>query len=201
MYETNLRERLRLQILNRMDLSRDLEDEEIKELIRQEIVALGREQNLTLTERLQLEREGFNSLRKLDILQDLLDEDEKLSFNETKESINLDSYEITGKCRDKRDAACFAKFSDADAIYPLIRNKKMSKAEWLTDFIVAPGIIQGADYLDDMSTYYLVEIGEKQMLVKVTSEFIITSELANKVNPKKFEFGKYTFKKATYQLI
>ena len=68
----------------------------------------------------------------------------------------------------------------------------MSKAEWLTDFIVAPGIIQGADYLNDMSTYYLVEIGEKQMLVKVTSDFIITSELANKVNPKKFEFGKYT---------
>jgi len=25
--------------------------------------------------------------------------------------------------------------------------------------------------------------------------------LANKVNPKKFEFGKYMFKKATYQLI
>ena len=109
----------------------------------------------------------------------LLDEDEKLSFNETKESIDLDSYEITGKCRDKRDAACFAKFSDADVIYPLSRNKKMSTAEWLTDFIVAPGIIQGADYLDDMSTYYLVEIGEKQMLVKVTSDFIITSELAN----------------------
>ena len=131
----------------------------------------------------------------------LLDEDEKLSFNETKEAIDLDSYEITGKCRDKRDAACFAKFGNADAIYPLIRSKKMSKAEWLTDFIVAPGIIQGADYLNDMSTYYLVEIGEKQMLVKVTSDFIIASELANKVNPKKFEFGKYTFKKATYQLI
>ena len=131
----------------------------------------------------------------------LLDEDEKLSFNETKETINLDLYEITGKCRDKRDAACFDKYADADAIYPLIRSKKMSKAEWLADFIVAPGIIQVADYMNDMSAYYLVEIGDKQMLVKVTPDFIITSELANKVNPKKFEFGKYTYKKATYRLI
>ena len=131
----------------------------------------------------------------------LLDDDEKLSFNEIKEAIDLDSFEATGNCRDKRDAACFAKYSSADAIYPLIRTKKMSKVEWLTDFIVAPGIIQGADYMNDMSTYYLVEVGEKQMLVKVSSDFIITSELANKVNPKKFEFGKYIFKKATYQLI
>ena len=76
MYETNLREQLRFQILNRMDLSRDIEDAEIKELIRQEIVALGREKNLSLQDRLQLEREVFNSLRKLDVLQDLLDEDD-----------------------------------------------------------------------------------------------------------------------------
>lgn len=77
----------------------------------------------------------------------------------------------------------------------------MSKGEWITDFIVAPGIIQGADYLNDASAYYLVESGGKQLLVKVTTDFLITSELANKVNPKKFDFGNHTFKKATYQLI
>ena len=32
----------------------------------------------------------------------LLDEDEKISFNEMKESINLDEYEKSGKCRDKK---------------------------------------------------------------------------------------------------
>jgi hypothetical protein len=32
----------------------------------------------------------------------LLDEDEKLSFNETKEAVDLDSFEVTGKCRDKK---------------------------------------------------------------------------------------------------
>lgn len=131
----------------------------------------------------------------------LLDEDEKISFNETKEAVDLDAFEVTGKCRDKRDAACYAKFSDADAIYPLIRRKKMSKLEWAADLIAAPGIMQGADYLNDASAYYLVESGNKQLLVKVSADFLTASELANKVDPRKFEFGKYTFKKAPYQLI
>jgi hypothetical protein len=38
----------------------------------------------------------------------LLDEDEKLSFNETKEAVDLDSFEVTGNCRDKKDAACYS---------------------------------------------------------------------------------------------
>ena len=131
----------------------------------------------------------------------LLDEDEKISFNETKEAIDLDSFEVTGKCRDKRDAACYSKYSDADAIYPLIRRKKMSKLEWAADLIAGPGIVQGADYLNDASAYYLVEAGSKQILVKVSSDFLTSSELANKVDPGKFELGKNVFKKAPYQLI
>lgn len=131
----------------------------------------------------------------------LLDEDKKLSFNETKEAIDLDSFEVSGKCRDKKDAACYAKFSGADAIYPLIRKKRMSKAEWLADLIAGPGIIQGADYLSDASAYYLVESGGKQLLVNVSADFITSRELANKVDPKKFDFGSHTFRKATYQLI
>ena len=138
----------------------------------------------------------------LDISVDyLLDEDEKLSFNETKEAINLDSFEATGKCRDKKDAACYAKYSGADAIYPLIRRKRMSKIEWLTDLIAGPGIIQGADYLRDSSAYYLVETDGKQLLVNVSADFITSRELANRVDPKKFDFGTYMFRKAPYQLI
>jgi transcriptional regulator with XRE-family HTH domain len=138
----------------------------------------------------------------LDISVDyLLDEDEKLSFNETKEAIDLGLFEVTGKCRDKKDAACYARFNGADAIYPLIRRKRMSKAEWLADLIAGPGIIQGADYLRDSSAYYLVETGGKQLLVNVSAEFITIRELVNKVDPKKFDFGTDTFRKAPYQLI
>ena len=147
-----------------------------------------------------------NNLRTMAQLLDtsvdyLLDEDEKISFNEVKEPINLDEYEKTGKCRDKKDAVVLSKYSNADAIYPLIRTKKMNKAEWLADFIVAPGIIQGADYLNDMSAYYLVEMIGKQYLVKVSQDFIITSELGDKVDPKKFVIGNNQYKKGTYQII
>ena len=77
----------------------------------------------------------------------------------------------------------------------------MSKLEWAADLIVGPGIMHGADYLNDASAYYLVETGSKQLLVNVSTDFLTTRELANKVDPKRFEFGKYTFTKAPYQLI
>ena len=77
----------------------------------------------------------------------------------------------------------------------------MSKAEWLTDFIAGPGIIQGADYLKDSSAFYLVESGSKQLLVNVSDDFITSRELANKVDPGKFDFGNYSFRKATYRLM
>lgn len=57
----------------------------------------------------------------------LLDEGEKLSFNETKEPIDLSSFKKTGKCRSREDAACLSRFKDADAIYPLLRSKKLNK--------------------------------------------------------------------------
>lgn len=71
----SLRERLRFQIINKMDFTREVEDDEIRQLIRQEIIGIGREFHLSLEEKLNLEQEVFNSLRKLDVLQDLLDED------------------------------------------------------------------------------------------------------------------------------
>ena len=63
-------------ILSRIDLSREIEDEELFELIREEIIVLGRSRTLAISERVKLEREIFNSLRKLDILQELLEDDE-----------------------------------------------------------------------------------------------------------------------------
>lgn len=130
----------------------------------------------------------------------LLDDDEKISFNEIKESINLDDFKIVGKCRDRRDAACLAKNKDADTIYVLIRTRKMNKIEWLIDFIVQPGVVDILDQLNEIVTYYLVEKGTKQYLVKVTKDFIITNELADKVDVQRFAIGKYKFKK-NYQIL
>ena len=131
----------------------------------------------------------------------LLDDDTRLTFNETREPIDLDSFMKTGKCRDKKDAACYARYRDADAIYPLIRRKKQSLIEKTVDFVVRPGIIQLADYMNDSDGYFLVEMKGKQILVRVGKDFITSSELANKVDPKKFILGNNVFYKATYQLI
>ncbi len=131
----------------------------------------------------------------------LLDEDEKLSFNETKEPIDLEAYEKTGKCRDKKDAACFAKFSDADAIYPLIRRKRLGKKEFLLDLVTVWGVSQLADYANDTDGRYLVEKGSRQYLVRVSEEFITTIELANRVDPKRFVIGNNIYTKAAYRLI
>lgn len=130
----------------------------------------------------------------------LLDDDKKISFNEIKEAINLDDYEKSGKCRDKKDAVCLAKNNDATAIYALFRKRKMSKVEWWIDFIVQPGVVDVLDQFNNMASFYLVEKGAKQYLVKVTKDFITTNELTDKVDVKKFVVGKYQFKKG-YQIV
>lgn len=130
----------------------------------------------------------------------LLDEGEKLSFNETKEPIDLSSFKKTGKRRSREDAACLSRFKDADAIYPLLRSKKLNKKESILDFLIFPGILNVADGLEDASSYYLVESGNKRFLVNVTKDFIITRELSSNIDTKKFEIGTNKFKKAAYRL-
>ncbi len=73
MLEENLREEIRARILEEMDLTRDIDDEEIRQIIRRQIIHAARDRPLSIYERVQLEREIFNSLRKLDALQELLD--------------------------------------------------------------------------------------------------------------------------------
>lgn len=131
----------------------------------------------------------------------LLDEDEKITFNETREPIELESFEKIGKCRDKKDAAAYWKYNDADAIYPLIRSKKLSTKEVLLDLVTSWGVSQLADYASNTDGYYLVEKDNRQLLVRVSQDFITTSELTARVDSKKFIIGNNVFKKAPYQLI
>jgi transcriptional regulator with XRE-family HTH domain len=131
----------------------------------------------------------------------LLDDDEKLNLSETKEPIDLESFEKTGKARDKKDAAVLAKFPNADAIYPLIRQKKMSKKEAILDFIVLPGMVQVLDYFNNTDGYYLVVQGGRQYLVRVSKDFITTSQLAQHVDTKEFTIDNNVFKRAAYQII
>ena len=58
-----------------MDLSRDMEDEEIAELIGRVASRHLKKQALSIQERLRVEQQVFNSLRKLDALQELIDDE------------------------------------------------------------------------------------------------------------------------------
>lgn len=63
-------------VRERLDLSKELEDEEIWELIYRVIAEESENRYLSLQQRETLAREIFASVRKLDILQELIDDDE-----------------------------------------------------------------------------------------------------------------------------
>ncbi len=65
---------LKRQILERVDLSREVSDEEMQELIDEVVLSYGKENHLSLNERCRMKRELFYSLRKMDVLQELLEE-------------------------------------------------------------------------------------------------------------------------------
>jgi pilus assembly protein CpaF len=67
---------VRSRVMNQMDLSREMPDEEIEEVIEREVSRFSQETAITLDERVKLEREIFNSMRKLDVLQELLEDED-----------------------------------------------------------------------------------------------------------------------------
>lgn len=71
----NLSERLRTHVLECMDFEKELPDEELRELIVREMAQLENIERLSIKDRLYLEQRVFNSLRKLDILQELIEDD------------------------------------------------------------------------------------------------------------------------------
>lgn len=111
----------------------------------------------------------------------------------------MDGFVKKGRCRCKQDAVVLDKFNDADIIYPLMREKKLTFIENILDFITTPGIFDLAYQLKDRNEYYLVEKENKQYFVSVSKEFIEIRELSSKVNPKKFVIGDIKYTKAPYK--
>ncbi len=57
-----------------MDLSRELTDEEVRELIMQEVLRFSSRNYLLLEEKLRIQKELFNGIRRLDLLQELIED-------------------------------------------------------------------------------------------------------------------------------
>lgn len=65
---------MREEILKKIDLSREVEDEEIEDLIDDMIIRRSKYEYMSLPEKGRLRQELFYSIRKLDILQELIDD-------------------------------------------------------------------------------------------------------------------------------
>lgn len=65
---------LKKQILEQVDLSREVPDEEMQELIDEVVLSYGKKQYLPLNEKCRLKKELFYALRRMDVLQELLEE-------------------------------------------------------------------------------------------------------------------------------
>lgn len=72
------KKQLQKELMERLDLNRNLEDDEMIKLIEQEVLNYSRNIYLSMTEKQVLKQELFNAFRKLDVLSGLL-EDEEIS--------------------------------------------------------------------------------------------------------------------------
>ena len=69
-------EQLQARILARLDMTRDMEDEELTELIYEVLQEVSQEEYLPLDQKTMLGKELFNAFRKLDLLQEFLEDDD-----------------------------------------------------------------------------------------------------------------------------
>ena len=76
MNDAQMRFRLREEVLSQLDMTRDVEDEEVNKAIERQIHLAAKEHYISLQERNAIRKEIFNSLRRLDILQEILEDKE-----------------------------------------------------------------------------------------------------------------------------
>ena len=74
--EREMMQQIQKKIMEDLDFGEELSDEQLKELISKYLLEKEKNYSFTLLQRKQIGKEIFDSLRKLDILQDLIEDDE-----------------------------------------------------------------------------------------------------------------------------
>ena len=69
-------DKLHEQILERRDLTKEVDDEELTGIIYQTLLEAGEQEYLSLKEKTMLGRDLFNAFRKLDMIQEFLEDEE-----------------------------------------------------------------------------------------------------------------------------
>lgn len=143
--------------------------------------------------------------RLLDVSIDyLVDNGEELNKVIIKEPIDMSQYK--GSRKEKKDKAIREKYPAA-TIHPLLAEEIPTKGQRIFDNLLA--IITDAPFgtidiynrlKNTDKQYYLAKQGEKQFLVLVTDDFIISRELVQKQYDNKFEIGDIKFTKCAYEV-
>ncbi len=68
-------EQLYADVMDRMDLTKDIGDEELTDIIREVIQEAAQKEYMPLQEQIRLSRQLFHSFRKLDVLQELVEDE------------------------------------------------------------------------------------------------------------------------------
>ena len=69
-----LKEKLKQDVLDSIDLSSDISDQELLSIIDEVLLQKSRQNFISMQEKRRLRRDIFNSIRKLDILQDMIED-------------------------------------------------------------------------------------------------------------------------------
>ena len=69
-------EQIRERVLQRIDFSIETEEAVLREVIAKEITGCHMAEQLSIAQRVVMEQRIFNSLRKLDVLQELIEDEE-----------------------------------------------------------------------------------------------------------------------------
>jgi pilus assembly protein CpaF len=69
-----IKERLRKKVIEEMDLFREVTEEELYEAIDRSLIDYGRQEYICIQDKLKLRKDIFNSIRRLDVLQELIED-------------------------------------------------------------------------------------------------------------------------------
>lgn len=124
----------------------------------------------------------------------LLSEDEDFVSPILKEPIQIEGKNNFNTRYDYAVSVLKQRYPEPNKLYGLSQSKKLSKLEWIFDFIVSPGIIDAVNYLNEFAIWFLVKKeNQKHLLVKVTKENMETIEISALINEKEFVVEKNKF--------
>ena len=129
----------------------------------------------------------------------LLDNDNSLPSLSMKKTLDKEKYKMNwnGYVEIIKD-----NYAEPWEVYALRRSKNHSKLAWIvSDWIIGAGAMETVDQLEDRTPYFLAIKGGLKLLININDYVLISYELPEKTNDKKFIYENNKYKKTTAAVI